>query len=398
MFIYKLQHSNICNKELFNLEFFNRKEEIYIGETIFKYLNKTKKKIDEYPETWSNIKKYTNDYEYIHTPLSIGKSSVSKIKPLSRAFFKLIEILNYIEYKNQDNIKTFHLAEGPGGFIEATKYYRDNKNDTYYGMSLIDPNDKNVPGWNKAMFFFKSKENINLIDGADKTGNLYTPSNFDYCYKNFKNSMDIITADGGFDFSIDFNKQELMASRLILTEVLYAIIMQKKNGIFILKLFDTFLEVSVDILYILSSFYEKIEICKPNTSRMANSEKYIICKGFKLENSNEYFDIFNGILIQLNNPINNDKYIKSILSVDIPYYFKNKVEELNAVFGYKQINNILMTIKFIENNEKKTQKIQNIKIENLKKCIEWCKKNNIPYNNYTGNSFQENSNIFISKN
>ena len=34
MFIYKLQHSNICNKELFNLEFFNRKEEIYIGETI----------------------------------------------------------------------------------------------------------------------------------------------------------------------------------------------------------------------------------------------------------------------------------------------------------------------------------------------------------------------------
>ena len=44
---------------------------------------------------------------------------------------------------------------------------------------------------------------------------------------------------------------------------------------------------------------------------MANSEKYIICKGFKLENSNEYFDIFNGILIQLNNPINNDKYLLS---------------------------------------------------------------------------------------
>ena len=31
--------------------------------------------------------------------------------------------------------------------------------------------------------------------------------------------MDIITADGGFDFSIDFNKQEEMACRLIFSQV-----------------------------------------------------------------------------------------------------------------------------------------------------------------------------------
>ena len=40
--------------------------------------------------------------------------------------------------------------------------------------------------------------------------------------------MDLVTADGGFDFSIDFNQQEQMAGKLILTEILYAIIMQKK--------------------------------------------------------------------------------------------------------------------------------------------------------------------------
>ena len=399
MFIYKLQQLNICNENIFNLKFFDTTENnIYIGNSLFKYLNTTKKKIDDFPISWSNIKKYTNEYEYIHTPLSISKQAISKIKPLSRAFFKLIEIYNYINYKNDENIKTFHLAEGPGGFIEATNYYRNNKDDVYYGMSLTDPLDQNVPGWSKAMFFLKTNKNVKIINGKDKTGNLYSPCNFIYCVEQFKNSMEIITADGGFDFSIDFNKQELMASRLILTEVFYAIMMQKKNGIFILKVFDTFLKISVEILYILSCFYKDVQICKPKTSRMANSEKYIICSGFKFDNSEKYFEIFKDILIDLDLPINKDKYICSILNCKINYFFKNKIEESNAIFANKQINNILTTIRFIENDEKKTQKLQGIKNNNIKKCIDWCKTNNIPYNNYNNINQNEQINMFISKN
>ena len=52
-------------------------------------------------------------------------------------------------------------------------------------------------------------------------------------YSKWLNSMEIITADGGFDFSIDFNQQELMASRLILTEIFYALAMQKQDGILV---------------------------------------------------------------------------------------------------------------------------------------------------------------------
>ena len=52
--------------------------------------------------------------------------------------------------------------------------------------------------------------------------------------------MDIITGDGGFDFSQDYNNQEKSAFRLILTQVAYAITMQKHSGHFILKIFDMF--------------------------------------------------------------------------------------------------------------------------------------------------------------
>jgi hypothetical protein len=41
--------------------------------------------------------------------------------------------------------------------------------------------------------------------------------------------MNVITADGGFDFSNDYNNQEISAFRLIFTQVAYAITMQS-NG------------------------------------------------------------------------------------------------------------------------------------------------------------------------
>ena len=47
--------------------------------------------------------------------------------------------------------------------------------------------------------------------------------------------MDIITADGGFDFSADFNQQEQLAFRLIFTQVIYALVMQKEEWSFCIK-------------------------------------------------------------------------------------------------------------------------------------------------------------------
>ena len=59
---------------------------------------------------------------------------------------------------------------------------------------------------------------------------------------------------------------------LIFTQIAYAIIMQKYNGHFILKIFDIFEKCTIEILYLLSCFYKKVIVCKPDTSRVANSE------------------------------------------------------------------------------------------------------------------------------
>lgn len=357
-----------------------------------KYLSKIKSLIDKHIKDWDNIKKFTNPYEFIHTNIPNQKISVSKIKPISRAFFKLIEIYNsHNIFTNNNPIKTFHLAEGPGGFIEATAYIRNNINDTYYGMTLID-NNINIPNWSKADNMLQKYPNIKIEYGKDQKGDLYNHQNLIYCKNQYKNSMNVITADGGFDFSNDYNNQEISAFRLIFTQVAYAITMQSNGGTFILKIFDLFETSTLEILYLLSCFYNKIIICKPNTSRSANSEKYIVCKYFKYNNTEEISNKFINIL-KIFETLDFKTYsIYSILNIPIQSYYKTQLLEINACLSHIQIDNILNTIKIITHKDKKHEKIQHLKSNNIQKCMNWCINNNIPYNKY----FQQN-NIFLGE-
>tara|TARA_B100001093_G_C26763361_1_gene986729 strand:+ start:38 stop:631 length:594 start_codon:yes stop_codon:yes gene_type:complete len=186
--------------------------------------------------------------------------------------------------------------------------------------------------------------------------------------------MDIITGDGGFDFSVDFNKQEIMANKLIFSQICFAIAMQKKGGIFILKIFDVFTQATIDILYILSCLYEKVYIVKPNTSRFANSERYLVCKNFNLDNTYKVINHLSTLFTQLTS----DNKIERFLDKNIHYIYVNKIEDINAIMGQQQLENILSTLYLIDNN--KQDKLENIKKNNIQKCIQWCIKNKLPYN------------------
>tara|TARA_Y100000389_G_scaffold17301_2_gene15150 strand:+ start:14424 stop:15632 length:1209 start_codon:yes stop_codon:yes gene_type:complete len=378
-----------------NVDTKSNKSNKFVSKSISNYLDNTKKLIDNYLSQWDNMKKYTNPYEFIHTNIPHNNFSISKLKPISRAFFKLIEI--YQTFKSipifiDEPIKTYHLAEGPGGFIEATAYIRNNENDKYYGITLIDKSNKNIPGWKKSEKFLNKNKNVIIEKGISNDGNLYNPENFLDCYKKHANSMDIVTGDGGFDFSTSYNNQEKMAIRLLFTQMIYAVSLQKKGGSFILKIFDMFSKPTIEIIYMLSCFYTNVYITKPNTSRYANSEKYIVCTDFLFDNTNKITNRFYNILKVLNN-IDYDKYeITGFLNLTIQLYFKNQIEEINSIIIQQQIENILNTIKLISNYTKnKNEKIDNIKSQNIQKCINWCINNNVPYNKYINSN-----NIFIT--
>jgi len=318
-----------------------------------------------------------------------------------------------------NHFNTFHLAEGPGGFIEAVAHLRNCKYDQYIGMTLIDKNDSKIPNWKKSDKFLNEYQNVFIENGPDKTGDILSIQNFEYCSKKYKSSMDLITADGGFDFSDDFNSQENSIIKLLFAQICFAVCMQKHNGSFVLKIFDCFMAHTIDILYILSSFYKKVYITKPNTSRYANSERYIVCKHFLHKSSDIFYPYIHSAFhsafhsaqhsfqnsasindIQTNyisrflcNSINDDKLTTNNNGYNIPCFFLSKLEEYNSIIGQQQIENIYYTLNLIE-NKNKISKIENIVKLNIQKCINWCNKYNIIFNNIDLIT-ENNSNVFL---
>lgn len=350
----------------------------HISNSLYHYLLNIKTKIEENSQ-WDNIKKYTNPYEYIHTSVPSQKQPVCTYKPISRSYFKMIEIIKTFRlldrFARAPGFCSFHLAEGPGGFIEAVANLRRNTRDIYIGMTLIDDKNDEIPGWKKSRDFLLKTPNVFLEKGADGTGNILRIENLAHCCEKYGSKMDFITADGGFDFTMNFNEQEKIMIPLLFAQMTYALFMQRHGGTFVLKIFDCFMNATVDILYILSAFYEKVHIIKPHTSRYANSERYVVCTGF-LFHSAHYFQ--ENLMRTFHAMLCNIHIVPRFLKINIPYIFIKRVEECNAVIGQQQLENIYSTINLIDNKHK-NEKIDYLKKINIQKCVNWCIEHDMPY-------------------
>jgi 23S rRNA U2552 (ribose-2'-O)-methylase RlmE/FtsJ len=348
-----------------------------------KLLMENKNKIDKYYDSnlWDKTKKIINPYELVYiTNKKTRFRSVSTFEPLSRSFFKMIEMSNeFLKpslFSSIKKLKTLHLAEGPGGFMEGIRFMRNyNKDDVLYGMTLISGN-KEIPSWKKTATFLKSNPQIKLVYGIDNSGDLYNIDNIYYLEKRIGgNCIPIITGDGGFDFSVSYNLQELYASKLLFGQILAALKCQEIGGTFILKFFDMNNLLTLDFLFILQCCYSEIIIYKPFTSRVANSERYIVCKYFKGIDKN-YLDRLLSILCLWNNL--NDNIIINRLFDNLPANYYNYMFKVNSGIIKQQVDYINKTINII-NNKYDSNWYKDNEIEQLNNAYNWCKDNNVPY-------------------
>ena len=88
-------------------------------------------------------------------------------------------------------------------------------------------------------------------------------------------------ADGGFSVEGHENIQEILSKHLILCQILCAMSILSKDGNFLCKLFDCFTLFTSSLVYLTHMCFESVGVYKPITSRPANSERYLICRGFK---------------------------------------------------------------------------------------------------------------------
>tara|TARA_B110000285_G_scaffold213298_1_gene257503 strand:- start:667 stop:1728 length:1062 start_codon:yes stop_codon:yes gene_type:complete len=325
-----------------------------------KLLTEAKDTIDINPKKWNNIKKIIHEYEYVYTSSNM-KYNVSSIVPISRSYFKLTEIINHHKIFNiSTQINCLSLAEAPGGFIQSLLNYKSQINKIY-ATSLLSE-DKSVPYWNRKIINHKL---IEFVYGTTNNGDLQDINNLLSLIGLLKNKkIYLITADGGFDYTNDYNKQERMSLSLIYGEIFMALNVQEKGGIFICKVFDLFLKETIKLIYILTLSYDKVVIHKPFTSRLSNSEKYLICKGFKGYNK----EIIN-ILFRSFKDYNIDQ------KIDINY--EKNLMDFNREYMNQQIKQINMGVKLVE----EYSTMVGPSLNQIRSSISWCNSNSVPINN-----------------
>jgi hypothetical protein len=193
-------------------------------------------------------------------------------------------------------------------------------------------------------------------------------------------------------FEIDYNDFHTYIFKFFST-LCKIILHQAENGNCIIKIGEVINKPIIDIIYILTSLYEKIFILKPNASNVFTNERFLVCKHFRLDISkrNNYYTYFNNLY--LNFIINKKKLLTnnfSIISNEIPYYFLNKLEDSNIGIGHQRIEHLNILISLL-NKKYNFEKVENIHKNNIQKCILWCEKYKLNYN-----KINEKSNIFIN--
>ncbi len=381
----KLQDSDDYSKAFINSE--------YKAE-----LNKIKDEVCNY-KNWDIYRKIFTSLLFLNFYDNKQNIGIYKKKVLSRSYFKMIEIqndYNILQGYEKKNIKVCFIAEAPGGFIEAFYKLRNNKDDLYYGVSLLENND-NIPCWYNLKKKLK-QENLHLLSGYDKTGDIYKLINIlNIINKIGENSCEIVTADGGFDFTKDYINQEYNFMRLFLCEIILALKLQKKNGTFIIKCFDITNIFNLKLFYLLCHLYEKVIITKLKTSRQTNSERYIICKRMKFKLKDKTIKEIYKIILNWNNIIEK-KYINDIFNFKINKYFLKKIELYNSWFFEKQLDiyNYISDLNSNINNKLIKKIIKQYIENNIENSIYFCKLNKL-YINYDSYFITTPINLIIEK-
>ena len=390
-FYLEIDNNNILENDIKNITLnIIKNDKNILFKKFYKIVSAEKEKIDEIEnsENWDKMKKIGNPYELIYTTYNKKRKndSISLYIPISRSYFKMWEIFynfDLFKYFNlNDSLVFSHLAEGPGGFMEATYNYKfkltnlTNEEDIYYGITLKPTNDF-IPDWNKIKKTFINKSNIKI-----EYGNLYYKDDIELYISKFNDKKAVlVTADGGFDYSSDFNGQEVNSCQIIYSECIIALHILEEKGSFVCKVFDLFSFTMVQILYIISGCFESVYIYKPETSRPANSEKYLICMYYKNNLSQDMLNKLLEIIELWNNHTQNMNEEDSIFfkNIKVDNNFIKRLNEYNEKYMDTQMFYLNYTINLAQNKIDKEKYYEIIQTQVIN-AIKWCNKYNIEIN------------------
>ena len=204
------------------------------------------------------------------------------------------------------------------------------------------------------------------------------------CDDTMRSSMDCIITRITDSFIDKYTQHNYSKRDIWLLYFAYCLFLQKQGGSLIMNIDETCTQLSVDVLYILSSLYERVYIIKPNSSEPHDTEKIIVCKQFK--NVQVPFFFMNYCLETLN-VIQNKPFgytVSRLLNITEPLYFTSRLEECNAIMGQLFLDTY-MTIRYVYVNRNRQERLTLLARKNTQRLTYWLLQNNVKQINEPSN-------------
>uniref|UniRef100_A0A182W5D9 Cap-specific mRNA (nucleoside-2'-O-)-methyltransferase 1 n=1 Tax=Anopheles minimus TaxID=112268 RepID=A0A182W5D9_9DIPT len=221
----------------------------------------------------------SNPFELIKSNIFINRAAIKMANMDSMFEFMLTKPVDPAGKPLVKENDLFYFADvcaGPGGFSEYV-LWRNGWRAKGFGFTLKGPCDFRLDD-----FTAGSPETFDPYYGPKEDGNIFDPANLegfsDYVMTQTETGVHLMMADGGFSVEGQENQQEILSKQLYLCQIIVALAIVRPEGHFVMKVFDLFTPFSVGLIYLAYRCFREISICKPNSSRPANSERYLVCK------------------------------------------------------------------------------------------------------------------------
>jgi 23S rRNA U2552 (ribose-2'-O)-methylase RlmE/FtsJ len=212
---------------------------------------------------------------------------------VTNAWLKAYEM--FVEYKvfpedsggsSSSDISFTHFdnAAFPGSFILAGHHFAHTRASVseykWHGSSLLDITDNTIsPLEDKYNLYKNYKQNWAMSD--TNNGDVLSVANQKDWHSRFGGTVDLYTSDLGFDVSADYSKQEQVHAMANLGQILAGLMVLKAGGNMITKQYTYYESFTISLMGLMTTLFDKVDICKPMFSKSGNSETYLVCIGLK---------------------------------------------------------------------------------------------------------------------
>jgi len=247
-------------------------------------LNKKISEYQKYLKEMSKIESSEKIRRYFDYEIRDKMNQMLNTNHITNGWIKMSEILaTYpsLVNKSDPTIDTFHICEHPGKFVFAIKDYIKKNTKSKHHFVFQSLNTDLMPNGFKVDYKLKKDPDGILDYGKTQTGDITDADNIRYYIDKYqKNNIELFTSDCGEDFGDDPAGQESGLYNVYLCALTIVIGIANKGANYVFKFFSFGESNTIELLYITTLFFEKVDIVRLMTTKGNSGENYCVCQNF----------------------------------------------------------------------------------------------------------------------